>query len=251
MTLQDIYDQLSYGELSNLFAAANGIDDTTGLMPSSSYPKILPSIQLGLTELHKRFFLREGQFYVELQPFTRAYLFSDKYAVSNSRSTADPKYILDTDEPFSNNLFKIERLLGTYREEVYEIAMNERGDPSSIMTPRYDRIIVPTDPELAPWLKETTQIDVRYRADHPEINTALANAAPSTVQIELPPTHLEALLFYIASRLHNPIGMTPETVHEGNNYFQRFLASCEELKMQNYEIDDADENTKLWERGFC
>ena len=250
MTLQDVYDQLSYGELSQLFAASAGIDDVEGAMPSSSYPKILPSIQLGLTELHKRFFLREGQFYLELQPFTRAYLLSNKFAESNSRSTAD-KYILDTDEPFSDNLFKVERLLGTYREEVYEIAMNERGDPSSLMTSRYDRLIVPTDPELAPWLKETTQIDVRYRADHPAINTALANAAPSTIEIELPPTHLEALLFYIASRLHNPLGMTPETTHEGNNYFQRFLASCEELKMQNYEIDEGDDNTKLWERGFC
>lgn len=252
MTLEDIYNQLATGELRELFLGGGDIDDDEADgIPPASYPRLLPSVVLGLTELHKRFFLREGTLTVELQTGQSKYVVDTKYAVSNTRSTEPVKYIKDSLDPYQSNLFKLERFYGIYREEEYEIPLNERDNPASIMTSSYNTFIIPTDEELAPWLKETTNLDIRYRADHPVIDKYLANASPISTEIALPITHLEPLLFYIASRLHNPLGMTPGAMHEGNNYFQRFLASVEELKMQNYEIDDEAANTKLLERGFC
>jgi len=250
MTLQDIYEQLSYGELRQLFLSGNDIDDLDVSMSQDQFQRLLPSIQLGLTELHKRFFLREGNIFVDLQPGKSTYTLTKAFAQSNGRSKEPVKYIDDTTEPFTNNLFKVERVFGTYLEERYEIPLNERDNPNSLFTTSYNTLVVPNDPEKALWLKETSRLDIRFRADHPEIQKNRANAAPMSTEIYLPPTHLEALLFYIASRIHNPIGMTPGAMHEGNNYFQRFMVSVEELKNQNYEIDDHALESKLYDRGF-
>lgn len=250
MTLQDIYDQLSYGELRDLFLAVAGPDALED-MPLESYAKVLPSVQLGLTELHKRFFIREGQFYVELQTDQSHYKLTPKYAQSNTKSSEPVKYIIDTIEPFTDNLFKVERVLATYLETPTELDLNERGNAAAVHTNYFDNLVVPTDSEKAPWLKETTQIDVRFRANHPKLDANIANVAPTAVQIDLPPMYLEALCLFVASRLHNPIGMTPEGAQQGSTYFQKFLASCDTLKRHNFEIDDFDENTKLYERGFC
>lgn len=251
MTLDDIYTQLSFGELRQLFVAGTDIDQSPEGMPSESFGKLLPSIKLGLTELHKRFFLREGHLYVERVDGKVLYPITPKFAESNTRSREPVKYIKDAEMPFQNDLFKIERVYGVLAGEEYEIPLNEIGNPEAIRTPNYNTLLLPDNVERAPWLAESPVLHVVYRANHPEIPEYLANASPMSVEIHLPPTHLEALCFYVASRYHNPLGMDPGAMHEGNNYFSRFMAAVEELKLQNYEIDDDAVNDKLYSRGFC
>lgn len=251
MTLEDIYTQLSFGELRQLFLAGTDIDDPDAGMPKEHFAKLLPSISLGLTELYKRFFLREGHLTLELVPNKATYVLMPKFAESNTKSAEPVKYLKDMDSPFQDDLFKVERVYGTYREEEYEIPLNEIGNTWALRTTSYNTLLVPTDAEVALWLKETTELHIVYRANHPVMSKHLANAAPMLVEVELPPTHLEALCFYVASRIQNPLGMVPGSMHEGNNYFSRFLASVEELKMQNFEIDDDAVNFKLTGRGFC
>lgn len=249
MTLDDVYTQLTHGELRQLFLGSGDIDGNDDAMPEINYKKVFPSVQLGLTELYKRFFLREGHLDVLLDDSRVTYPLVQKHAESNTRST-EPKFILDSDAPFTNDLFKIERVYGIYKGQEYEVPLNEIGNPAAVRTISYNTLTVPTDVRHAPWRKETQVLHIVYRANHPEISPYRANASPLSVEIELPPMYLEALCFYIASRMHNPLGMAPDTMHEGNNYFQRFMAAVQELKDQNYEIDDDAVNDKLYARGF-
>lgn len=250
MTLDDIYTQLSHGELRQLFLGGQDITDPTAGLSPEQYPKLLSSVQLGLTELHKRFFLRQGRLAVELQPGITTYRLTPEFAESNIRSREPVKYIKDAGNPFRNELFKVEQVWGVLRDTPFEIPVNQSGFMRGIHMPNLTTLVLPTDVNTAPWMKETSQLDVLYRADHPEINVHLANAYPAGVQIELPNTHMEALCFYIASRIHNPIGMTPGAMHEGNNYFQRFLAAVAELKNQGSELDREIGDTKFSGRGF-
>ena len=97
---------------------------------------------------------------------------------------------------------------------------------------------------------ETTTLRVVYRADHPEIKTALATQAPEVVDIFLPRTHVQALVWYVASRLTNPKGLTNE-FHEGNNYAMKFEAEVASLKNEGMKVDTLETNYKLDDRGFA
>ena len=251
MTLDDIYQQLSFGELRQLFMGGKNIDDPNTGMPEESFYKLLPTIQLGLTELHKRFNIRMGYFDVELQDGQNIYQLVTKYAVSNCRSKEPVKYIDDSEYKFDNNLLKVTNILGTLCEEEYQIPLNEQSNDEAIMFLNMNTFKVPVDTKLAPWLTETTKLRVNYRANHPEINKYIANVSPKTTEIYLPQTHLEALCYYVASRLYNPMGMVPNSIHQGNNYFAKFEASCAKIQERGYEIDEDTESDKFYDRGFC
>jgi hypothetical protein len=87
-----------------------------------------------------------------------------------------------------DDLLKIQSINGTLREQEYQIPLNVKNDWMAIHTPEYNRLTVPTDPEKAVWLSETSILEIVYRADHPEIDKYVANAAPLTTEIHLPST---------------------------------------------------------------
>jgi hypothetical protein len=226
MTLQDIYDQLSYGEL-RMLALGSDLDNDEG-MPEESFKKLFPSIQLALTALHTKFLLREG---TEVVPL----------------ALPQVSYII---KPTKKDMLRIERVYGTYLAQEYEIPLNELDAPDSIRTSSTDTLLIPDDTERAPWLLETTELKVVYRQNHPLIKSYLANASPLITEIFLPATHLEPLLFHVASRMHNPLGMDPGAMHEGNNYMQKFEAKCQELKDAGFQITSEAVNDRLERNGW-
>jgi hypothetical protein len=252
MTIYDIYEQLSFGELWELFLGSGGIDASESAgMPEENFRKLLPGIQLGLNALHKRFLLREGTLNVELQSGKVSYLLTTRYAESNTRSQEPVKYIRDAASPFQDDLMKVERVYGTYLEQEFEIPLNVIDDPSAIRTPAMNALIVPDDAELAPWLSETSRLRVVYWADHPKIQTSLANAAPLVTEISLPATHLEPLLYFVASRAYNPMGMDPGAMHEGNNYFAKYEAACQQLENWGFGIDSDSGRDRVTAGGWA
>jgi hypothetical protein len=251
MKLLDVYNQLAYGELRQVVLGTGAIGNGVDGIPSDAYAKILPFVTLGLTEIHKRFNLREREIKIALQTGQVSYVITRDYAVSNISGRAAVKYLLDTTEdPFQEDLMKIERIYGVLNKKPYEIPLNEIDDPSSIRTNSFNMLLIPDNQTDAPWLKETTQLRVVYRADHPVIKTMIANASPLTTEIYLPNTHLMPLIWFIASRATNPNGITGE-FHEGNNYHMKFEASVKQLQgLGDFAMTQISENTKLTSRGF-
>lgn len=226
MNLEDIYEALSTGELSQVVIGHS--DDGVMAIPEDKRRQIRHSLQLGLSDLHTRFLIREKSFRLERLPGKNTYVLHSRFAVSNNKSQM-PKYILDSEDPFLDDLIKIERVKD---HEGKPVPLNEVDDVNAIRT-LSDSIIAVPDSLKAPWL------EIIYRANHPTLNKYLADAAPITVEIDLPIKYLQALLYFIASRALNPIGFK-ETTHEGNNYLQKYEMECQRLMSIGAGIDSGE-----------
>ena len=212
MKLSEIFNQLTYGELSqtHLGGAAEGAID------EANYPKILAHVNMGLLALHKRFPLKEGRKTLVLQPGILT-------------------YSLDAPEAL-----KIERV---YSADGWELGLNDESDPGSCFTPSAHILRVPA-------LLETPSVEVVFRAGHPLLTVdATGYLNPEQVVVELPYTHLEALLLYVASRVSNPMGMSNE-FHAGNSYAAKYEAACQLLEMVNLRVDQGSQNTRLVRNGW-
>ena len=226
MLLSDVYNQLSYGELAHVFASTRKKNDT-GIEPEA-FEKLFPLIQIGLTDLHSRMYLREGSIQVPLVSGTT-------------------RYVID---PAEKDLIEIEQINGLYENSLYTITMDVRDDLSSIRRVSADTIVVPEPSDDAKWRLETTSLDIIYRANHPIINNYKANAAPLITPIYLPNTHLYALCLGVASRYMDPVGVKSE-FHAGNNYRQKYEVELQRLEMLGFDVKDTGSNNNLIRNGWA
>ena len=236
MTLLDIYNSMAYGELRDLFLLGTDIDDGGVGVQSDQLVKLWPNIELGLTVLHTRFMLKEGSLSVPLVEGQSIYVLAPKK---------------DVPVAWDNDLLKIERVYGIFKEEEYDIPLNELNNPLSIRTSSANTLVIPDSVTYESWMDKTTALKIKYRANHPYTKPYLANASPAATPIYLPATHLEALLLFVASRVMNPIGMVPGSLHEGNNYAQKFELAVSQLKDGGYDIGQAQENNRLVNNGWA
>ena len=230
MNLQDIFDQLTYGELSQI--SIGGAE--AGEISKTNYPKIMAHVTLGLTTLYKRFQLKEGRVVIRLIRGVQTYTLD---------STGDTVFVTGPDdEDFDDDVLKIEQVLDEWGNC---LPLNERDNVYSVQTPKHTSLRLPTQ-----WCegKVPETLTVVYRANHPAIRNR-TNFKPANVSVELPDAYLEALLLFIASRVNNPIGMTNE-FHAGNSYAAKFEQECARLEMVNLQIDQGSQNTRLRAGGW-
>lgn len=247
MTLQDILDQLTVGEFAQLSIGGQ----PAGVLNSSNLSNAVAHIQLGLTALYTRFNLKEGQLKIELVPGLEMYRLQSKYAQSNIRSREAVQYIVDdVTFPFEDDLLKVTRV---YADTGIEFMLNDRASPYAIQTPMTDTLLVPAAvvnqrPDLPDELK-TAFLTVHYSANHPKLLKGRGCEEPERLQVLLPDAYLEALLYFVASRVHNPVGMVNE-FHAGNSYAAKYEMVCQRLEGRNLEIDDGDSNQRFRRGGW-
>lgn len=233
MLLHTIFEQLSHGELAQL---AIGNKDGAGIVPES-YPAITAHLNLALTALYKIFPLRMEEAIIQQNQATNLYFLSKQFAV-NGGSDEPVKYLIDTvNKPFIDNVLKIERIVN---EEGEEIPLNDINDDNSIFTPSFNSIQIP-DPI------DTVTVGVIYRADHTEINPI--NLDPKTLDVPIPNSLLEPLLFYIASRAYASVPMV-DGINQSAGYLNKFEASIQRIKNLDLVNDDEKPNQKLWNNGW-
>lgn len=238
MKLEDIYDALSTGELSQVVIghSDNGVME----IPEEIRRQIRHSLQLGLSDLHTRFLIREKTFKLERVPDKHTYVLNSRFAVSNTNSDVMPKYVLDVNDPFQDDLIKIERIRDSKGKPV---ALNEIDNDDSVRT-LSDTILAVPETLKCPWL------EITYRANHPTLNKYVSDAAPVIVDIDLPIKYLQALLYFIASRALNPIGFK-EYTHEGNNYLQKYEMECQRLMSIGAGIDSGESHGRRIDAGWA
>lgn len=211
--------QLTYGELSQVHIG--GLEQ--GEIKEKNYDSVISHINVGLTALHKRFFLREGEIEFEL-------------------STDGTVYDLQRDD-----IHKIEKVL---TDKGFELSLNNATDSYSCYTPSMGTLRVPDAfvyaQETLPDNLKTSTIKVVYRANHPLIGYV---SDPENYIVALPYSHLEALLYFVASRVHNPIGLVNE-FNAGNNYAAKYEMECARLEGQGMYIEVQQDNSKLSQKGF-
>lgn len=267
MKLQEIFNALTYGELSQISIGANA----DGTFPDKNYNMMLDHINLGLTELHKRFNLKTNTIEVILSPGRyRYHLHSDhKYSdealgVGDFRFDLGEATLLTDLQPQVDPEFIRDQLYGEFQDDIVlitkvatpderELPLNVRGNPWSVMTPKADTLEVPRrivdkGVGLVDWLN-TDRLHVTYRQGHPQLQPGAGQYDGNRVDIDLPQTHKQALLYFIASRVMNPIGMGQE-FNAGNTYYTKFLQECGELELRGMQIDETADGDKLDSRGF-
>lgn len=254
MTLQELFTHLSYGELSQISIGGQ----EAGVINESNFHRLLPHVQAGLTALYKRFTLKEGQVYLTLFPDTTVYPLTSRYLWSGTGQRPTGKHLEHGEVfRFKEDLLKVIRVVN---DKGFEFSLNDLGDPYTIKTPDEKTLLIPERiVQQAAGLPDNLKSDtlqIFYRANHPNLAKAYGpydlqsvTLDPGVSDIELPDAYLEALCYYIASRINNPIGMTNE-FHAGNSYYQKFELACQQLEQFGYQIDSSDSTDRLRQKGF-
>ncbi len=231
MLLQTVIDHLKTGEfsLTNL-----GSNDEEGLT-SNNLAAVINHINLGLIDIYKRINLSLKEVYVDQYAHIQKYTLNSKHAYSNEESTAT-KYISDTvDDPFTNDILQI---ITVNNEVGCELPLNDSNKCDSLFTPKYNVIQVPCP-------VDGNSLIVVYRAA-PEL---LKNNCDFTQEVELPLTFLDVLLYYVAYRV-KASRPDQESIIESNNYFAKYDAAMQLIKMEGLYNSSNTTNMKLIERGF-
>lgn len=248
MTLQEIFDQLTYGELSQISIGGG----EAGVIDANNHERVLSYVNLALLALYKRFPLKEAELTVQLMPPLREYQLHSQFAFANLDSYEPIRYIMDTaSSPFQDDLLKVERVYG---DSGFEFSLNNLDDIYSIRTPRANFLVAPQDiveppNDLADELK-TEQLRVAYRAKHPILRTQSGELEPDEVEVELPYSHLEPLLLFIAARAHTPLGMQGTEGNLGNLYMQKYELACQQLEILNLRVDQGSQANRLQRNGW-
>lgn len=121
------------------------------------------------------------------------------------------------------------------------------GQGCSIHLAAYNAIRVPDD-------MEPQRLRIIYRATAKRVkkidDTSLYD--PTRIFIDVPYEYLQAILFYIASRKFNPNKSGVQGgMHEGNNYYQKYIAACTLLQDQGAGVEPVgNEGNKFEQNGF-
>lgn len=243
-----IFEQLTHGELSQVALGGAG----PGEIVEANFRHVGNHVLLGLTALYKRFSLKQSQLILELQHDQLTYPLHSKFAVNGKNSQEPVRYIKDSLAlPFVDDIIKIQKITG---DSGWDFNLNDYTDEYSIVTPTMESIRVPLDvvnpPNELPKQYLTTKLVIEYAANHPNFMPKLGYFDPQLTTIELPDTHTQALLYFVASRVHNPIGMGQE-FNAGNNWAARYEAECQRLEADGAEIDSTAGNTRAGRGGWC
>ncbi len=247
MTLQDIFDALSAGELSQISIGGQA----AGVINKENRAKLLPHINMGLTALFKRFRLKEGELIIQLEAGRTRYPLTGEFSQSAGGFSGTP-FILDSDNPFVDDLLKVEEV---YAESGKQFPLNDAAHLYSVKTPQTKVLTVPADVVTKsmslPDDFKTDTLRVVYRANHTEVtfDPKVDYSYVDGSELELPDSHLEALLYFVASRVNNPMGMTNE-FHAGNTYYTKYEQACQELDNQGMQADLVGTNIKARLNGW-
>lgn len=217
MKLDYIFTQLCVGEFDQL----NLADADGGTIAEKHRRRVTAHINMGLLDLHKRFNLKEGHATLALQPGVATYTLGQP------------------------DLLKLERVT---TPDGQELVLNDPGHPGSATTPSYNQLRLPAGVVS----QGHPTLELTYRcAPAPLPMTAEAMAVPESVEVDLPMSHLQALLLFCASRVHNPLGLVNEA-NLGNLFLARYEAECRLLKGEGLEVDQLAQaaGSRFASKGF-
>lgn len=250
MYLKDIHDQLTSAELSRLHMGDNG------QIEPSAIPNINNLIKAGLIDLNKHFTLRENELLL------RTKLGKTKYELipENAVSSGNPfGFIIDSlDDPYLGDIQQILKITN-----VDGLSMSLNTDVP-YRTPHTN--VFGNRPDFFNWhgANLVSFNTIKFNEDHDlgdlrvtykaRIKPFLETGDPATTLIDVPDHYLNALTWYVASRVYNPMGS--ETIgrgmfHEGNNYWTKYTNEINELKANMADIHSLAATTSYYRGGWA
>lgn len=215
MNLQDIFTHLASGELAHLFVGESGD------IEASSRKKIASSVELGLVELYKEFLIKESNEVITLTEGVTSYVLA------------------------ATDIVKVERIKDSMGAE---IALNNVDSMDSFVFNGLSSFTIDSN-YLEKRSLTAEDVTVYYRANHPKLDPIMVDAYPTAINIELPIQYLNALLMFVAARVHTPVGLTPENT-TGNEYMMKYRAAIAELNIHNIRQDRVAETSRFSANGW-
>lgn len=222
MKLSEIFEHLTVGELSQVFIG--GVQGE-GITPENRH-HIISHINLGLGELHKRFFLKEGRV---------------------------PLYLIQALDSYTVNapdLLKVEQVR---LPDDSELRLNDENAQLPILNQSWNTLRIPhrAVKTLTEDMK-VNQLTVVYRAKHVEISAREAQREPERVDVDLPYSYVWPLLLFVASRVMNPMGSAGGATdyHDGNNYAAKYEQACQEIEQYGLVLSRDAEEDNFRQKGF-
>lgn len=247
MKLSEIFTLLALGEMAQLYT---GLRDEDGI-DEEHQRQVGGSVQLALTALYTRFDLKQSQLELRLVPGKRDYKLHSKYADNGKNTTEPTRWIADSsDAPFVDDILKIQRLVTPVG---LLVGLNDQINPFSAFTPTMDSLRVPNamvnDIPGTPEYLKVLSLSVEYKANHPAIMPRIGYFNPDLSEVELPQAYVQALLYFVASRASNPVGMGQE-FNGGNQWYQKYELECRRLEANGMDIEADNTPSRLRQKGF-
>ena len=249
MTLKEIFDQLTFGELSQL--SLGGAE--SGEIDGNNYVKIIPHINLAMTALYKRFNLKEDRLLLYPINYKYSYDINAKNAAINSASISPTKYLVKPNGLIvTNNILKIEQVTNDLGNEYN---LNDVNDLYSLYTPTMTSIRIPMNivdkKNNIPKEYLTEYFEIIYRAKHDVIGENIEFLALDSIEIDLPEAYLELLLLFVAARIMLPLGAGQFEGLGGNNHMAKYEMAAQQIEQSNLKIDHNSRNNRLHEKGWA
>jgi len=237
MILRSILKDLTYGELQGLKIGNLLAGEAESEPDPHQYEQIISYINLGMTEIYKRFFLKSREIYVQQHEEISTYLLHSDYSLANTASSIaeSERYIIDTAaDPFLDDILKVEEV---YDEEGVKIPLNDITEDLSIYTPTFRSIQVP-------YPDDEVTVSVQYRANHPRI-TADVTTDADDIEVHIPNSLYEALLYFVGSRAHRATN-----VEKSADYWQMFKRSVDDVERLGLEVQGEPGDWRFDDHGW-
>ena len=236
MLLSEIFEHLTYGELSTL--DIGGLKKG-GIQPEH-YAQVISFINMGLMDLYKKFILLEKSVTVDLYENITEYHLTYEHAQSNP-APADPyitRYIADTgfNGPFTADILQIHSV---YDKNFEEIPLNDLNDKNSVFT-IMDNIV------QVPYPGQGTYLDFIYQAAPKKI--ALTTDTCNTEDVLVPQQLLSALTAYVGFRAH--ISLPAGRNSKATEHLSRYTDMTNEILHLGTLNKPTLKNLKLEDKGF-
>lgn len=235
MNLNDLYQKLSFGELSNLALANEG----NGTIKEAAKPRIVNYANEALTRIHTQFLLRENDLVLELYEDVTNYHLIPRFA---QNAGSDPvlearRYIRDLpNEPFLGDVAKVMRV---FDQEGYVLPLNDENKPLSVFTPQPLILQVPS-PE------EGKVLAVQYQALHPKLDKDVPEGV-----LFVPESLMGALTAFIAYKVFSHMN-TQDASAKAQEHLSVYTGICQEVREQDI-TNQTPSNTysQFEERGWA
>lgn len=235
MNVNDLFEKLSVGPLSNVHVGGDG----DGFIDERKQPQIISAANDALVKLFTRFCLMEKDLILQMHMGVTNYHLLYKFAKSNEAST-EPlhrRYILDLpQEPFTEDVAKI---LAVNNSDGRPLPLDDRESPWSVFTRQAKMLTVPR-PNIG------NALSVHYQALHPKLTLDDLDA-----EIYLPDVLHEALLAYISFQFFS--SMDTETSNaKAQEHLANFNGICTEATDRDLVTSDpvGTTNVRFDMRGF-
>ena len=206
MLLNELYNMLAYGELSNHHMASAG----DGTLLEAKRPQIVHFANEALTRLYTKFVLKEKSCIVELQEGNTLYRLLPEYStIGFDNSLADAPYIRDTvNDPFLDDVLKV---LAVYTNYGGQRPLNDLNNCWSVNTPTFKTLQVNM-------VRANEILAVTYQAKHVILDG-------TNQEIELPSSLHGALTAFIAYKVYFNMN-TPESQTVSQGHLAMFNSIC-------------------------